>query len=67
MKLIPGGDKTNPEHFVKATDKAGNESKVWLDGNGSPVTGANAEPVKLTFQIPPKQNLLLLGIPDPLF
>ncbi len=66
-KLIPGGDKTNPDHFVKATDKAGNEKKIWLDGNGNEVVGVDAEPVKLTFQIPPKKNLLLLGIPDPLF
>ena len=65
--LNPGGDKTNPKDFMALTDKLGAPVKAWLDGNGQQLAGANVEPVELEFQIPPKKNLLLLGIPDPLF
>jgi len=71
--LRPGGDKTNPQDFVLAKDKHGQNKRVILDGNGNEWDGnsyssssAGSGPGSVDIEKYEEANLLLLGIPSSL-
>ncbi|GIW60118.1 MAG: hypothetical protein KatS3mg087_1184 [Patescibacteria group bacterium] len=65
MKLLDGGDPTNPDHWVRAKDKTGeNLPMLALDINGKPIVNTATQTPRVIVRNPyPKGNLLLLGIP----
>jgi hypothetical protein len=64
-------DKENPNHFMRAIDRAGNPMHVLLDGNGEPLdvadsptgTATVSSPVGIDIEYYPESNFLELGIP----
>lgn len=64
MKLISGGDATDPDDYVLATDLVGNNiGVVPVATDGKPLVDASQTPAYLTRNPYPLGNLLLLGIP----
>ncbi len=55
-------DPTNPLHFQAYQDRAGNATKVVLDGAGKPLADISS-PVYITVEKYGESNFLLLGIP----
>lgn len=65
MVLAPGGDATNPQHFVRYKDGTEENATVLLDGNGNALD-AVADVVNLPLEKYDESNFLLLGIPTTL-
>jgi hypothetical protein len=63
--LKTGGDKNNPADFRAYKDEAGENTRTLLDGNGEVLTDIEF-PYYHDFELYPEQNLLTLGIPNPL-
>ena len=63
--LKTDGDKTKPEDFRAYKDAAGENSRVLLNGEGAILTDLTM-PYYHAFELYQEQNLLLLGIPNPL-
>lgn len=60
-----GGDKTNPNDFEVYKDVNGENTRVFLDGNGSAL-GPGANPVEIDIKYYKESNFLSLGIPSSL-
>jgi len=62
-KLDPGiADLTDPKNFEQYKDINGENTRVFLDGQGRPVQGG-ADPAVITLERYAESNFLLLGIP----
>lgn len=64
----PGGDRTNPEHYVIAKDGHGENSpkKILLDGNGDPLTDPTSPVFLAPIELYGRSNFTTLGIPTSL-
>lgn len=60
--LMPGGNKDNPKHFVVYKDNNGENTDVFLDGEGNPIDNAD-DVVDIDIEYYQETNLLALGIP----
>lgn len=60
--LMPGGDKNNPKHFIVYKDDNGENTDVFLDGNGEAIDNAD-DVVDIEIEYYEEANLLELGIP----
>lgn len=62
IKEMPQADKDEPAHFVRYKDVNGDYSRVFLDGEGSPLK-KDDDPVEIDIEYYAESNFSLLGIP----
>lgn len=62
---LEGAKKDNPEHFIRYKDVNGDYTRVFLDGEGSPI-GEDDDPVEVDIIYYGESDFTLLGIPTSL-
>ena len=62
MVLSKGGDPTNPTHFEVYQDVNGENTKVFLNGEGEALENGDS-PFEIPVEYYQESNLLALGVP----
>jgi hypothetical protein len=65
LKEMPNADKDEPAHFTRYKDVNGDYSRVFLDGEGSPIKKGD-DPVEIDIEYYSESSFSSLGIPTSL-